>query len=287
MASTGFAAVMTLLGSMTLMLAGITPASQIGTTVDTIAARLQQQQTAAGPFAGNWEIGFNGSIVAGLIGAYEYTGKEAYAAAARLGGDYIILDAESGLFGDDAYALMRLSQCAENPEANRWRTVLSNFYQHVQADDGGTFEYIDGYGTIDPSTAVFYLAHHAVAAHYVNAADKGLWRSMLVSYLSRVTDSSARYPVMALGVATWALAQTGPLDGTPVGNASAVWKGKTLMDLPALLVSHQVPAGAENAGTFYGRFDHQDGGLGSPVSGHTGGCGVCRAGAGSGLPEQS
>ena len=270
MASTGFAAAVMLAGSLALMPARVAPASEIAETVDRIAGRLQTAHVATGPSVGNWQVGFNGSIVAGMLSAYEYTGNEAYAAAARRGGNYILYDAESGLFGDDAYALMRLSQCDKNPDSNPWRTVLTSFYQQIRDASGGTLEYVGSYREIDPSTAVFYLAHHAVAAHYVHAEDEGLWRSTLIRYLSQVDDAVAEYPVMALGVATWALAQTGPLDETPIGDGSAaVWKGLTLADLPTMLLSHQVPAGQENAGTFYWRFDHQNDGAGSPAGGYT------------------
>jgi len=77
---------------------------------------------------------------------------------------------------------------------------------------------------------------------------------------------------MALGIATWALALTGPLDDTlidPSGTGTAYWSGKKLADLPGALLSHQVPDGELYAGTFYWRFDHGDGGSGEPVSGYT------------------
>jgi len=255
---------------MTLRSAEVAPASEVGTTIDGVAGRLQREQTTTGPSVGNWEVGFNGSVVAGMVSAYEYTGNEAYAIAAELGGDYILTDATSGLFGDDAYALMRLSQGAEDPAENPWRTVLSSFYQQIRDADGGTFDYLDSFRTIDPSTAVFYLAHHVVAAHYVDATDKGMWRSMLITCLSEVSDADAEYPVMAMGAATWALAQTGPLDGTLVGGGNnTVWSGKTLADLPAMLMSHQTPETADNAGTFYWRFDHKDDGAGSAAGGYT------------------
>jgi hypothetical protein len=67
---------------------------------------------------------------------------------------------------------------------------------------------------------------------------------------------------MALGAATWALAQTGNLDETPVMGAedqASCWDGVTLRNLPALLLSHQVPLGEQFAGSFYWRFDHGSG----------------------------
>ncbi len=268
MTSIRFVAAVLVGGFTTLLSVGVAPAAEVGATIDAVAGHLRQEQTTSGPAAGNWLVGFNGSIVAGMVSAYEYTGDGAYLAAAELGGDFILYDVANGLFGDDAYALMRLSQCAEDPEANPWRAVLSSFYQQIRESDGSTYGYIDGYHAIDPSTAVFYLANHLVAAHYVDATDKGIWRSRLVTFLSKVSDADAEWPVMAMGVATWALAQTGPLDKTPIGTSN-VWTGKTLADLPAMLMSHQVPEGKENAGAFYWRLDHEDDGSGSAAGGYT------------------
>jgi len=75
-----------------------------------------------------------------------------------------------------------------------------------------------------------------------------------------------------LGIATWSLAETGPLDDTlidPYATGILYWNGKKLEDLPALLVSHQVPDGDLCAGSFYWRFDHDDGDSGCCVSGYT------------------
>jgi len=115
----------------------------------------------------------------------------------------------------------------------------------------------------EPSTVVFYVAHQVVAAYYVDAGDKRIWRQGLIGWLSRVDDSS-QFPVMALGVATWALAQTGPLDDsliTPSGEGAPYWIGKTLKDLPDLLLSHQVAEGQPGAGSFYWQFQHGEGDL--------------------------
>ncbi len=117
----------------------------------------------------------------------------------------------------------------------------------------------------EPSTAVSYLAHHAIAAYYADALDKEVWRNAVIAYLSQVSDDTADYPVWALGVATWALAQTGPLDDTLVkqpGLGEPIWVGVTLSDLPDLLLSHQQATGPYT-GSFFWRFDHTDGAGGS------------------------
>jgi hypothetical protein len=101
------------------------------------------------------------------------------------------------------------------------------------------------------------MAEHTAAAYYVNATDKAMWRQGLISFLATI-ETDATYPVMSEGIATWALAQTGPLDGTYI-NLSApttsYWYHKKLSDLPGLLLSNQVTSG-DNAGSFYWRFDH-------------------------------
>jgi hypothetical protein len=89
---------------------------------------------------------------------------------------------------------------------------------------------------VEPSTAVFHFANHVAAA----------------------------YPVMALGVAVWALAQTGPLDEIfipPSGEGAPYWNGKKPKDLPNLLSSHQVAGDQPGAGSFYWQFQHGEGDL--------------------------
>jgi hypothetical protein len=108
---------------------------------------------------------------------------------------------------------------------------------------------------------VFYLAHHALASAYVDATDRDIWRASVASYLSEVEDDEAWHPVMALGLATWALAQTGPLDSTLVsaaGPAEPRWDGVRYSDLPDLLLAEQIDTGPYE-GCFYWRFDHSDG----------------------------
>jgi len=111
-----------------------------------------------------------------------------------------------------------------------------------------------------------------VAADKVGATDAGIWRDSLIQYLSRVGDDIAYYPVMSLGVATWALAQTGPMDDTRIDPFSLIgedyWTDVTLSDLPELLSGHQVLLG-EYPGTFYHRFDHAAAGEGFEASGYT------------------
>ncbi|KPK75240.1 MAG: hypothetical protein AMJ79_12030 [Phycisphaerae bacterium SM23_30] len=236
---------------------------QVRDAITLAADRLVNNQTVGGFWTD--EENFTGSIVAGLVGAYEIMGKTAYKTAAESGGSYIMSAAGGNYYGDEAYALTRLSDIATDPDDNAWRTEVARFYKVIRMNEGGTAAYIDGFSAYKPCNAVFYMAHHVVAAYYVDATDKALWRWALIDYLSEVADdypgeNFGLYPVLSLGVATWALAKTGPLDPFIwVGSQPAkypYWNGVTLADLPDLLLSHQVPEGDAYAGSFYWRFDH-------------------------------
>jgi len=243
--------------------------------ITAIADQLVVEQVKEGVYMGSWpeESGFTGAIVTGMVEAYKATGQSTYKASAELGGNYILRQSQGNLYDNEALALTRLSAIAKDPANNIWRSTVSNFYTAIKNDlEGGTNAYISLYAGLDPSTVVIYLANHVVAAHYVDAKDKKIWRQGLISWLSRVDDSCV-FPVMALGAATWALAQTGPLDQTlidPFGNGDPYWNMKRLDDLPELLLSHQVPNGQPGTGEFYWRFDHGNSSLAeSQSSGYT------------------
>jgi hypothetical protein len=249
----------------------IAPALSLSGTVKSLANRLENEQIKDGENTGSWphEAGFTGSILTGMVSAYSYTYNSSYKSAIELSGDYIIRTAQGNFYGDEAYALACLSQAIGDPCSNVWQTSLVDFYAAVK-DQVGTEIYTSQFSMVDPSTAVFYLANYVVAAYYIDAEDKEIWRDALVDYLSRVDDNSSLFPVMGLGVSTWALTLTGQLDDTlidPSGTGASCWSDKKLADLPSLLLSHQVPENELYAGSFYWRFDHD--GYGDPVSGYT------------------
>jgi len=168
---------------------------------EAIADRLVAEQTPDG----SWpeEADFTGSIVAGMVSAYEVVGKAEYKAAAELGGNFILKIAEGNFYGDEAYALARLSEITEDVnDVNdvNYADAVRDFYNGLD-----TYAYISGYQETGISNAVFYIAHHAVAAYKVEAMDAGIWRDALILHLSFINDDTANYPVMSLGVATWAL----------------------------------------------------------------------------------
>ncbi len=204
------------------------------------------------------EIDIAGSIIAGMASAYELIGTNTYRISAELAGKNIISTASGNFKGDEVFALVRLSQISDTPCNNLWWTELCDFYRNIQNSVGGTEGYISQFADAGPSTAVFNLAYYTISAYYVKSDDKEIWRRRLANYLAQIDDGSSDFPVMVLGMATWALAITGKLDDTlldPSGTGAACWNHKKLKDLPAILLSHHVPAGLY-AGSFFRRFDH-------------------------------
>jgi len=241
-----------------------------------LADRLDQSQEKEGPNRGLWlpDVLFVGPTTAGMVCAYESTGDPNYLAAAELAGDYILwfADIQGNMLGDEVYAFVLLSEGSENPEDNLWRSALEAWFYSMRRPnyEESTREYIRYFEEMDVSTAVFYIAQQMIGAYYVDDVEKGVWREVLIEYLSHV-DDQAVYPVMALGVATWALATTGPLDETPVTDylSAPCWDGVVLSDLPGVLASHQVPEDEPFAGSFYWRLDHTAGETEGVVAGYT------------------
>jgi hypothetical protein len=247
--------------------------------VASIVTRLQQNQVASGSEQGLWpgEELFMGPITAGVACAYDWTGNITYMFTARSGAGYLLRAAnlQSNLLGEEACALVKMSEIHQKDlngqpgAADEWRGATAAFYYSLSWN-GSTQAYIDFFNDLEPSENVLFFAHHVLAAYYVDDPDKDLWRDALIAQLSRVDDESS-YPVMALGVATWALAKIDKLDDTPVTGPgrSSYWDGVTLRDLPGLLLSHQVPLGELFAGSFYWRFDHSGGNSQGLVAGFT------------------
>jgi len=184
-----------------------------------VADYLAAEQTTGGstPPAGSWpgEDFATGAIVAGMVRAYEVTGTPAYKTCAEAGGNWIHTVAyNSGTghynyFGDEAYALTRLSDISDSQD---WLGYIADFYQDIHDTyPGGTPDYIDMLeGWIgEPSQTSLYVGHHAVAADTAAAVDADIWRDSVIGLLGDVTDSAAAWPVMGLGVSVWALALTG------------------------------------------------------------------------------
>jgi len=204
---------------------------------------------------GTWfrEKDFTGSIVAGLVQAYEATGNDAYLTAAKSGASYILSSAGGNFFGDEAHALIRPTETTGDPA---YSDAVRDFYDGLD-----TAQYVIGFDETDRSNAVFYIAHHAVAANMVGAKDAKIWHQSLIQSLAWIDDDVAYYPVMSLGVATWALAQIGPMDDTkvdPDGIGEDYWVDVKLSDLPDILATHQVSSG-DRAGSFYYRLGHSRG----------------------------
>jgi len=253
LASVGVVLMVVALGQISMAAQSIDEAARA------VAQRLATAQILEGMDSGSWpeEAAFTGSIAAGMVGAYELTCEDTFRSSAELGADSILSIAQGNFFGDEAFALTRLSQIAPDPGSNQWRTAVADYYRAVKSS-GGTSGYVSAFESYERSAAVFYMSHHVVAAYYVEAEDREIWRQGLIDSLSHIDDSSS-FPVMALGAATWALARTGALDETPIaasGQGAAYWDATTLSDLPGVLRDHQVPDGSPGAGSFYWQFGH-------------------------------
>lgn len=232
-------------------------------TLEAVADSLVKNQSSNGAWPGEW--GYTGSIVAGLAQAYQVTGKASYNEATELSVIFILESSGGNFYGDEAYALARLTEVTGN---QTYADIVWDFYNGLD-----THAYIRGFNATTAEKATFFIAYHTVAAHMVGATDAGIWREALINYLSLVDDDLSCFPVMTLGVATWALAQTGPMDSTridPFGlTDGSYWEDVTLSDLPDMLSTHQVLSGKQ-AGSFYVRFDHTPpGGPGYEASGYT------------------
>jgi len=271
--------VFALLAPLALAVQGWGAELSAGDAVKIIADRLEASQVHDGPQPGLWseEEQFMGPTTAGMVCAYEWMQNISYYTSAESAASYVLYlaDVQGNLLGDEAYGLVRMSQASKSEEpwtTPLWVNVVVDFYESLRdpAYEGSTQAYIRYFDGMDPSTSVFYLAHHAVAANYIGDRDKDLWRTALITWLSYVDDQS-HFPVMDLGVATWALAETGNLDDTPVAadGGSLWWEGVKLSDLPLLLLSHQTPQEEPYGGSFYWRFDHTSGGSEDPAAGYT------------------
>ncbi len=246
-------------------------------TVNALGGRLLANQATGGNAVWPNEQGYDGSTACGLVSAFQMTGDARYVTGARNAAFRIATDRrvrtywdnEPAFYGDDVDLFARLGSTPVD-----WKSVGASFFSRVR-DTFGTDCYITWFlvdTETDRSFAVFYMAHITVAAYAVNDVDKAVWREGLIAALSEV-DDKATFPVQALGIATWALAQTGKLDDKSIADGDcsvAMWNGKQLKDLPAMLLAEQVPAGELYAGSFFWRFDHGNGGLvGVRAAGYT------------------
>jgi hypothetical protein len=247
------------IGIVGLMLACSTvQALPINQSITAVADRLVATQAVDGSWAG--EELFTGSIVAGLVHAYELTGNPVYMASAEAGGAYIMTTNGTNPYGDEAYALARLTEITGNMV---YSDTAKSFYNSID-----TYGYIRGFIATDASNAVFYVANNAVAANKVGADDAAVWRDALVQYLAQIDDDAAQYPVMSVGVATWALNQIGPMDGTRVDPfgliGQDIWEDVLLSDLVTMVADQIDPSND----TFYHRLDHTAAGPGFETSGY-------------------
>ena len=254
-------AIFVFMAVMSQTAAGLTVEQAITVSADYLVS----EQLTDGSWLG--ESDYTGPIVSGLVRSYKITKTDSYLTAAELAGDFIIAYSGGNFLGDEAYALTQLSEVSADPDY--WLDNVKAYYQAVKNTPNGTLDYISyWFGFSDPSTDVFYLAHHVLAAFYVEADDKEIWRDVLIQRLGAVEDGLSAFPVQSLSVAVWALSRTGPMDDTlinPSASSGSYWYQVALEDLPDMLAGHQVPEGETNQGSFYWRFDHTYGGSPQPA----------------------
>ena len=250
-------------------------AAYVGAEGRLAADRLVTSQTVVGDWG---EPTFVGEAIAGLVNAHKHFGDNAYLTAAEGGANFVLnRDGYNGTtytggflpFPPETYALARLAQ--SNPAT--WLAPASTVFSQARTDFGSASAYVTA--TIDfhlinlgnpIHNAVYDLARLAIAASLVNDVDAGIYRTAVIDNLADVDDNGSDPSVFALGAAVFALASTGPLDGTSLSGTSTVLNGRTLADLPGLLAGHQVTDGNDGTiGDFYWRFDH----IGAPPSGVT------------------
>lgn len=247
------------------LIAGALPSAVFALSVDKAYTETADLLVLRQYLTGEWvgQENFTGSIVAGLIRAYEATDNAGYLAAAEKGAGYILDVAGGNYFGDEAYALARLGEVTGEQS---YTDAVRVFYKAIDTD-----AYISGFSETDRSNAVFYVAHHTIAAHKVGAPDAETWRKGLIECLCLIDDDMADYPVMSLGAAVWALAQTGSLDDALMdsdGKGESYWTDVKLSELPDLLAAHLDLSG-DHRNSFYYRFDHNPAGPGFEASGYT------------------
>ncbi len=222
--------------------------------VERVADYLIENQGAAGDWG---EAGFTGECTAGLCRAYEVSGAEKYKEAAEKAGDFSLADAsysaDDGSFGvplypTEAYALFRLSEIADDPAQNKWKTALEDFFDFIRLQAGTTHAFVDhlvsNYGVDANGTAVYDIARFTVAVGGVNDQDLDVWRNKLIELLETVNNGSD-IPVTALAAAVWALEATGSLDETvTLGGDSPFLSGRNLSELPAVVAGLQADDGS-------------------------------------------
>ncbi len=222
-------------------------------------------QQSGGMWSGYGATDYNGTILAGLVNAYNCTGVVTYRNAAQTGASALITQvntSHSGIYlGDEAYALSQVASLQLTPGNNTYHNAANTFFASTIPNGyGNTSAYINSltsqYGT-DKTQPAIYLSYLTVAAYTIDAQNNSTtaygpaFRSALISTLGKVADTGSdgsyqSYPTAALGAAVWALAQTGTgLDNTTITGPSSgqnIFGGHKLADLPAMLHSRLDPA---------------------------------------------
>lgn len=182
------------------------------------------------------EPAYRGQNMLALIEAYRKTSDSDYLTAAQDAADAIYSATYGGYYGlngDEAGAYAELADVSGETYNHH---ILNYFYNdYIAYYTGGLSAYYDDLesqilaGGGDKSSLVYYLAAYfrgaSASVASVPSADLAEWKGALISNLQALTDNNGFAPVMAVGAAVWALAQSGGLDDTTV-----VWEDVTLKD---------------------------------------------------------
>ena len=130
----------------------ITIALPLSETLEAVADVLVRQQYTDNQFCpscnGAWqgELNYTGSIVAGLIQAYQVNGNDSYKEAAEKGIDYILNSYGGNFYGDEAYALARMTEVTGE---QAYADLVLDFYDGLD-----TYAYISGFDATRTEKAI-------------------------------------------------------------------------------------------------------------------------------------
>ncbi|MEJ2702003.1 MAG: hypothetical protein P8Z79_06130 [Sedimentisphaerales bacterium] len=146
-------------------------ASPVDEAIKAVADGLVDKQVKKGADSGIWidEAGFTGSIATRMVDTYAWTRKSALLACSEFTGYHVLLAPNDNFFADEALALARPSDLANDPFDNIWRAGIDSFHSKIKDSSEGTRGYISYDSGREPSTVVLGLAEHVVAAHDVGA----------------------------------------------------------------------------------------------------------------------
>lgn len=215
----------------------------LGDALRAVADDLVANQTANdGAGGAGWPgmANYNGSITQGLVSALNIFGDAGYGDAARKASAWLYTDSLFQAPLPDTVLAWAAFGATGGFNTAVWTNTAAWYYDNVKVyTPGGAAAFAAGFGG-DASSVVSCLANLTLGAYLVDADEKAIWRAALADALANVTDDTAAFPVQSIGMATWVLATTGPVDPA----------------MAEALVAHQVAADGYDPGSFFWELDH-------------------------------